>query len=76
MRQMIYHLVGHEILKKTVYVVCHFNVYSRVNGEIVRKIAKNGISNCKFMKQMIYHLEGQKILNKTLYFLSATIFRY
>ena len=42
MRQMIYHLVGHEILKKTVYVVCHFNVYSRVNGEIVRKIAKNG----------------------------------
>ena len=27
MRQMIYHLVGHESLNKTVYVVCHFNVY-------------------------------------------------
>ena len=27
MRQMIYHLVGHEILNKTVYFVCHFKVY-------------------------------------------------
>ena len=36
---MIYHLVGHEILNKTVYFVCHM---SRVNGENVRKIAKNG----------------------------------
>ena len=27
MRQMIYHLVGHEMLNKTVYFVCHFNVY-------------------------------------------------
>ena len=27
MRQMIYHLVGREILNKTVYFVCHFNVY-------------------------------------------------
>ena len=27
MRQMIYNLVGHEILNKTVYFVCHFNVY-------------------------------------------------
>ena len=24
---MIYYLVGHEILNKTVYFVCHFNVY-------------------------------------------------
>ena len=24
---MIYHLVGHEILNKTVYFVCHFNEY-------------------------------------------------
>ena len=27
MRQMIYNLVGHEILNKTMYFVCHFNVY-------------------------------------------------
>ena len=27
MRQMIYHLVGHAILKITVYFVFHFNVY-------------------------------------------------
>ena len=24
---MIYNLVGHEILNKTVYFVCHFDVY-------------------------------------------------
>ena len=24
---MIYHIVGHEILNRTVYVVCHLNVY-------------------------------------------------
>ena len=24
---MIYHLAGHEILNKTVYFVCHFNLY-------------------------------------------------
>ena len=27
MRQMIYHLVGHEILNITVYFIFHFNVY-------------------------------------------------
>ena len=27
MRQMIYYLVGCELLNKTVYLVCHFNVY-------------------------------------------------
>ena len=27
MRQMIYHLVGHEILNITVHFVFHFNVY-------------------------------------------------
>ena len=26
-RQMIYHLVGHEILNITVYFIFHFNVY-------------------------------------------------
>ena len=38
LRQMIYHLVGHEILNKTVHFVCHFNVTSREN---VRKITQN-----------------------------------
>ena len=42
MRQMIYHLVGHEILNKTVYFFVISNYISRVNGENVRKIAKNG----------------------------------
>ena len=27
MRQMIYHLVGHEILNITVYFIFHFNIY-------------------------------------------------
>ena len=27
MRQMIYHLVGHEIVNITVYFIFHFNVY-------------------------------------------------
>ena len=27
MRQMIYHLVGHEILNITVYFIFHFNAY-------------------------------------------------
>ena len=42
---MIYHLVGHEILNKTVYFCILFVIstyISRVNGENVRKIAKNG----------------------------------
>ena len=42
MRQMVYHLVGHEILNITVYFIFHFNVYFSVNGENVRKISKNG----------------------------------
>ena len=58
MSQMIYHLVGHEILNKTVYFFVISKYISRVNGENVRKIAKNGnfkvqiyeandISSCK-----------------------------
>ena len=42
---MIYHLVGHAILNKTVYFCILFVIstyISRVNGENVRKIVKNG----------------------------------
>ena len=39
---MIYNLVGHEILNKTMYFFVHSMHISRVNGENVRKIAKNG----------------------------------
>ena len=44
MRQTIYHLLGNEILIKTVDIVGHFNVYfsRNSNGEKVRKISKNG----------------------------------
>ena len=35
MRQMIYHLVGHEILNITVYFIFHFNVY------FLRKCSQN-----------------------------------
>ena len=38
MRQMIYHLVGHEILNKTVYFIYHFNVYFTRNW---RKCSQN-----------------------------------
>ena len=58
MRQMIYHIVGHEILNKTVYFFVISMYIFRVNGENVRKIVKNGnfivqiceangISSCK-----------------------------
>ena len=39
---MVYHLVGHEILNKTVYFFVISTYISRVNGENVPKIAKNG----------------------------------
>ena len=39
MRQMIYHLVGHEILNITVNFVSHFNVYFSRKW---RKCSKNG----------------------------------
>ena len=39
---MIYHLVGHEILQKTVYLFIILTYTSRVIGENVRKISKNG----------------------------------
>ena len=42
MKQMIYYLVGHEILKITVYSFFISTYISRVNGENVRKISKNG----------------------------------
>ena len=49
---------------------------SRVIGENVRKMSKNGnIKKLKFMRQMIYHLVGHKILNKTLYFVKRYYFR-
>ena len=41
MRQMVYHLVGHEILNKKAYFFVISTYCSRVNGENVRKIAKN-----------------------------------
>ena len=58
MRQMIYHLVGDDILNITVYFIFHLTYISRVNGENVRKMSKNGnlkiqiyesndISSCK-----------------------------
>ena len=37
----MYHLVGHEILNKTVYIFVISVDSSRVNGENVRKMAKN-----------------------------------
>ena len=65
---MIYHIVGHEILNKTVYFVCHFNVYfSRKWRKCSQNSEKTEISKCKFTRQIIYHLVGHKILNKTLY---------
>ena len=42
MSQMIYHLVGHEILNITVYFFFISTYISRVNGENVRKISKKG----------------------------------
>ena len=51
MTQMIYHLVGHEILNKTVYFFVISTNISRVNGENVRKIAKNG-----YFKMQIYEV--------------------
>ena len=42
MTQMIYHLVGHEILNKTVYFFVISTYIYRVNCENVPKIAKNG----------------------------------
>ena len=39
---MIYHLVEHEILNKTVYFFVISTYISCVNGENVHKIAKNG----------------------------------
>ena len=41
-RLIIYHHVGHEILKKKQYILFVISTYiSRVNGENVREIAKN-----------------------------------
>ena len=56
MSQIIYHLVGHEIMNKTVYIYSKY--ISCVNGKNFCKIAKNGnfkvqiyevndISSCK-----------------------------
>ena len=42
MRQMIYHLVGHEILNKKSAFFVILTWISCVNGENVRKIGKNG----------------------------------
>ena len=42
MTQMIFHLVEHAILNKTVYFFVISTYISRVNGENVPKIAKNG----------------------------------
>ena len=39
---MIYHLVGHEILNIKVHFFFILIYVSRVNGENVRKISKNG----------------------------------
>ena len=65
---MIYHLVGREILNKTVYFACHFNVYFlRKWRKFSQNSKKTKISKCKFTRQMIYHIVGHKILNKTLY---------
>ena len=79
MRQMIYHLVGLEILNITVHFVFILTYISRVNGENVRKISKNGYVKIKFTSQTIYHLVGHEILNKTLYFFKryySQILRY
>ena len=67
MREMIYHLVGHEILNKNCILFVISTYVSRVNGENVCKKRKTEISKCKFMRQVIYNLVGHKILNKTLY---------
>ena len=42
MRKMIYHLVGYEIRNKTVQFFVILTYISRVNGEIFRKMVKNG----------------------------------
>ena len=39
---MIYHLVGYEIRNKTVQFFVILTYISRVNGEIFRKMVKNG----------------------------------
>ena len=49
---------------------------SRVIGENVRKISKNGnLKTQIYEANMIYHLVGHKILNKTLYFVKRYYFR-
>ena len=50
---MIYHLVGHEILNKTVYYFFILTYITRVNGKIVCKMVKNGNLKYKFVRQMI-----------------------
>ena len=65
---MIYHLIWHEILDRTVYFVCHFNVYFSCKW---RKCSQNS-EKCKFMRPMIYHLVRHKILCKMVY--SALLF--
>ena len=40
MTQMIYHLVGHEVLKQCILFVISTYI-SCINGENVRKLAKN-----------------------------------
>ena len=39
---MIHHLIGHEILNQTVYCFVISTNISCVNGESIRRIAKNG----------------------------------
>ena len=71
----MYHLVGHEILIKTVYFVCHFNVYFLRKW---RKCSQNS-EEWKFqnanLRSKLYHLVGHKILNKTLYYFKRYYFQ-
>ena len=83
MRQMIYHLVGHEILNIVVFFIFHFNVYFsrkwRKCSQNLEKWKFNTYLRVKryiyhliyryFIYRQIYHFVGYEILNKTLYFI-------
>ena len=69
---MICHLVGHEILNIIVYFIFISTYISRVNGENVRKISKNGNLKIQIYEANDISSLGHEILNKTLYFVKRS----
>ena len=77
MRQMIYHLVGHEILNIKVYFILHFNVYfSRKWRKCSQNLEKWKFKNTYLRVKRYIILKGIKFWIKRCILLSVNILRY